>query len=223
VIVDLHPVFSKPAGHRGMEIYEDPNTGKQRLDTYIKVPKYLDVPPSRSEAVRGQPEPLVSLPGQMYQEAHLMILCSGFFTDPSGHWWNRFSEMTLSWTPCENPLSRENQFYLKRSHTTISNRRPCCWLSVYGIDLGSDVNLESFKPAFIDTISTILPQSRKPSSQPQCRNDGNGQHVFVSSKKRDHKRAYAYAFKEMSTDHCQVRAISTVRSVNLSHVRTPAA
>jgi len=60
VIVDLHPVFSKPAGHRGMEIYEDPNTGKQLLDTYIKIPRYLDVPPSKSEAVRGQPEPLVS-------------------------------------------------------------------------------------------------------------------------------------------------------------------
>ncbi|KAI8311366.1 hypothetical protein K4K61_012195 [Colletotrichum sp. SAR11_59] len=58
VVVDLHPAFSKPAGHRGMEIYEDPNTGKQQLSTYIKIPKYLNVPPSKSEAVRGQPEPL---------------------------------------------------------------------------------------------------------------------------------------------------------------------
>ncbi|CZT16049.1 uncharacterized protein RCC_01889 [Ramularia collo-cygni] len=58
VIVDLHPVFSKPAGHRGMEIYENPATGKQQLDTYIKVPKYLNIPPTLSEAVRGQPEPL---------------------------------------------------------------------------------------------------------------------------------------------------------------------
>ena len=59
VIVDLHPAFSKPAGHRGMEIFEDPTTGKQQLSTYIKVPKYLNIPPSLSEAVRGQPEPLV--------------------------------------------------------------------------------------------------------------------------------------------------------------------
>lgn len=59
VIVDLHPVFSKPAGHRGMEIYENPATGKQQLDTYIKVPRYLNIPPTLSEAVRGQPEPLV--------------------------------------------------------------------------------------------------------------------------------------------------------------------
>ncbi|KXT12529.1 hypothetical protein AC579_10360 [Pseudocercospora musae] len=58
VIVDLHPAFSKPAGHRGMEIFEDPTTGKQQLSTYIKVPNYLNIPPSRSEAVRGQPEPL---------------------------------------------------------------------------------------------------------------------------------------------------------------------
>lgn len=58
VIVDLHPAFSKPAGHRGVEIYEDPNTGKQQFSTYIKTPKYLDIPPSRSEAVRGQSEPL---------------------------------------------------------------------------------------------------------------------------------------------------------------------
>lgn len=59
VIVDLHPAFSKPAGHRGMEILEDPATGKQVLNTYIKVPQYLDIKPSKSEAVRGQPEPLV--------------------------------------------------------------------------------------------------------------------------------------------------------------------
>ncbi|KAI5356972.1 Putative S-adenosyl-L-methionine-dependent methyltransferase [Septoria linicola] len=58
VNIDLHPAFSKPAGHRGMEIYEDPQTGKQQLSTYIKVPKYLNIPPSMSEAVRGQPEPL---------------------------------------------------------------------------------------------------------------------------------------------------------------------
>ncbi|EME76917.1 uncharacterized protein MYCFIDRAFT_147438, partial [Pseudocercospora fijiensis CIRAD86] len=58
VIVDLHPAFSKPAGHRGMEIFEDPKTGRQQLSTYIKVPKYLNIPPTMSEAVRGQPEPL---------------------------------------------------------------------------------------------------------------------------------------------------------------------
>ncbi|KAF2167751.1 hypothetical protein M409DRAFT_53722 [Zasmidium cellare ATCC 36951] len=58
VIVDLHPAFSKPAGHRGMEIFEDPKTGKQQLSTYIKVPQYLNIPPTKSEAVRGQPEPL---------------------------------------------------------------------------------------------------------------------------------------------------------------------
>ncbi|KAK5704094.1 hypothetical protein LTR97_003107 [Elasticomyces elasticus] len=60
VIVDLHPAFSKPAAHRGMEIFEDPETGKQQLQTYIKVMRYLNIPPSQSEAVRGQPEPLVS-------------------------------------------------------------------------------------------------------------------------------------------------------------------
>ncbi|CAK4031898.1 S-adenosyl-L-methionine-dependent methyltransferase [Lecanosticta acicola] len=58
VIVDLHPAFSKPAGHRGMELYEDGNTGQQILSTYIKVPKYLNIKPSKSEAVRGQPKPL---------------------------------------------------------------------------------------------------------------------------------------------------------------------
>ncbi|KAK5115686.1 hypothetical protein LTR62_000775 [Meristemomyces frigidus] len=57
VNVDLHPAFSKPAGHRSMEIFEDPETGKQQLKTYIKVTQYLDVKPSKSEAVRGQPVP----------------------------------------------------------------------------------------------------------------------------------------------------------------------
>ncbi|KAF2158488.1 hypothetical protein M409DRAFT_61622 [Zasmidium cellare ATCC 36951] len=58
VLVELHPAFSKPAGHRGMEIFENPKTGKQQLSTYIKVPQYLNIPPTKSEAVRGQPEPL---------------------------------------------------------------------------------------------------------------------------------------------------------------------
>lgn len=44
-----------------MEIFEDPSTGKQHLSTAIKVPKYLNIPPVLSEAVRGQPEPLVSV------------------------------------------------------------------------------------------------------------------------------------------------------------------
>ncbi|KAK3646180.1 hypothetical protein LTR22_014392 [Elasticomyces elasticus] len=60
VNVDLHPAFSKPAGHRGMEVFEDPETGKQQLQTYIKVMRYLNIPPSQSEAVRGQPEPLTT-------------------------------------------------------------------------------------------------------------------------------------------------------------------
>ncbi len=58
VIVDLHPAFSKPAGHRVIKIYEDPRTGKQQIDTYIKVKQYLYVEPSQSDAVRGQPMPL---------------------------------------------------------------------------------------------------------------------------------------------------------------------
>lgn len=43
-----------------MELYEDPKTGVQKLDTFIKIPRYLNIPPTKSEAVRGQPEPLVS-------------------------------------------------------------------------------------------------------------------------------------------------------------------
>ena len=77
VIVDLHPAFSKPAGHRGMEIFEDPTTGKQQLSTYIKVPKYLNIPPSRSEAVRGQPEPLVSLDPRVKDV--MLMKSSGYF------------------------------------------------------------------------------------------------------------------------------------------------
>ena len=60
VSVDLHPAFSKPAGHRVIEIYEDPRTGKQQIDTYIKVKQYLYVEPSQSEAVRGQAMPLTA-------------------------------------------------------------------------------------------------------------------------------------------------------------------
>lgn len=58
VIVDLHPAFFKPAGRRSIEVYEDPRTDKQQIDTSIKVKQYLNIKPSQSEAVRGQREPL---------------------------------------------------------------------------------------------------------------------------------------------------------------------
>lgn len=60
IVVDLHPVFSKPSGHREIQIYEDPATGKQILETCIKVKQYLNLPPVMSEAVRGQNKPVVS-------------------------------------------------------------------------------------------------------------------------------------------------------------------
>ncbi|KAH6656318.1 S-adenosyl-L-methionine-dependent methyltransferase [Truncatella angustata] len=59
IIVNLHPVFSKPAGHRCIEVLENDETGKQELHRYIKVRRYLDIPPVRSEALRGQPKPLM--------------------------------------------------------------------------------------------------------------------------------------------------------------------
>ncbi|KAK2773510.1 methyltransferase type 11 [Colletotrichum kahawae] len=58
VIVNLHPAFSNPAGHRAMEVLENEQTGKQEFHRHIKVSKYLDVAPVKSEALRGQPYPL---------------------------------------------------------------------------------------------------------------------------------------------------------------------
>ncbi|KAL3294194.1 S-adenosyl-L-methionine-dependent methyltransferase [Colletotrichum asianum] len=58
VIVNLHPAFSKPAGHRAMEVLENEKTGKQEFHRHIKVSKYLNVAPVKSEALRGQPYPL---------------------------------------------------------------------------------------------------------------------------------------------------------------------
>ncbi|KYG40864.1 hypothetical protein M433DRAFT_77093 [Acidomyces richmondensis BFW] len=59
IVVDLHPVFSKPAGHREIQIYEDPATGKQVMETCIKIKQYLNLPPVMSEAVRGQNKPVM--------------------------------------------------------------------------------------------------------------------------------------------------------------------
>lgn len=42
-----------------MEVLEDGTTGKQEFHTHIKVTKYLDIEPVKSEALRGQPYPLV--------------------------------------------------------------------------------------------------------------------------------------------------------------------
>ncbi|KAF4880783.1 Ubiquinone biosynthesis O-methyltransferase [Colletotrichum siamense] len=58
VIINLHPAFSKPAGHRAMEVLENEKTGKQEFHRHIKVSKYLNVAPVKSEALRGQPYPL---------------------------------------------------------------------------------------------------------------------------------------------------------------------
>ncbi|KAI8631759.1 S-adenosyl-L-methionine-dependent methyltransferase [Xylariaceae sp. FL1651] len=58
VIVNLHPVFSKPAGHRVMKVLENDGTGKQKPHRHIKVSRYLDIKPVKSEAIRGQPHPL---------------------------------------------------------------------------------------------------------------------------------------------------------------------
>ncbi|KAK3612793.1 hypothetical protein LTR56_028236 [Elasticomyces elasticus] len=51
IIIDLHPASSKPSGHRSMKIDEDPSTGKQQFHTNIKMLRYLNIPPSQSEAV----------------------------------------------------------------------------------------------------------------------------------------------------------------------------
>lgn len=42
-----------------MEVLENDATGKQEFHGYIKVSNYLDIQPVKSEALRGQPHPLV--------------------------------------------------------------------------------------------------------------------------------------------------------------------
>ncbi|KAK4888691.1 hypothetical protein LTR27_012430 [Elasticomyces elasticus] len=59
VFVNLHPCFHKPAGHRVMELYEDPMDGVQKQIQWIKVMRYLDIGETQSEALRGQPQPLM--------------------------------------------------------------------------------------------------------------------------------------------------------------------
>jgi len=59
VVVNLHPVFSKPSGHRAIEVLENDETGEQEFQRYIKVTRYLDIEPVKSEALRGQPFPLI--------------------------------------------------------------------------------------------------------------------------------------------------------------------
>lgn len=66
VIINLHPAFSKPAGHRAMEVLENEKTGKQEFHRHIKVSKYLNVAPVKSEALRGQPYPLVCVSNSLH-------------------------------------------------------------------------------------------------------------------------------------------------------------
>ncbi|KAI1394828.1 S-adenosyl-L-methionine-dependent methyltransferase [Hypoxylon fuscum] len=59
VMANLHPCFHKPGAHRVMEVAENPETGIQEFKTSIKVSKYLNIGRVQSQALRGQPEPLV--------------------------------------------------------------------------------------------------------------------------------------------------------------------
>lgn len=114
-----------------MELYENPATGKQQLDTYIKVPRYLDIPPTKSEAVRGQPEPLVCALRTHLSMARQLIFLSGCFTVRSTYSWRHSSTTSWCWTPCESQLSREIPCQLRRSHIIISSRLQCCLRSGY--------------------------------------------------------------------------------------------
>ncbi|KAK3385584.1 S-adenosyl-L-methionine-dependent methyltransferase [Podospora didyma] len=59
VFANLHPCFHKPGAHRVIEVVENPDTGGQEIQTSIKVSKYLNIGPVQSQALRGQPEPLI--------------------------------------------------------------------------------------------------------------------------------------------------------------------
>ncbi|KAK3317425.1 S-adenosyl-L-methionine-dependent methyltransferase [Cercophora scortea] len=59
IMANLHPCFHKPGAHRVVEITENPQTGAQEIQTSIKVSRYLNIGPVQSQALRGQPEPLI--------------------------------------------------------------------------------------------------------------------------------------------------------------------
>ncbi|KAK0625080.1 S-adenosyl-L-methionine-dependent methyltransferase [Bombardia bombarda] len=67
IMANLHPCFHKPAAHRVIEVAENPNTGVQEIQTSIKVTKYLHIDPVQSQALRGQPEPLIWFPRPIHE------------------------------------------------------------------------------------------------------------------------------------------------------------
>ncbi|KAF2720420.1 S-adenosyl-L-methionine-dependent methyltransferase [Polychaeton citri CBS 116435] len=58
VMANPHPCFQKPGAHRVVEVLENPETGVQEFHSSIKVRKYLNIGPVKSQALRGQPHPL---------------------------------------------------------------------------------------------------------------------------------------------------------------------
>ncbi|KAG7123629.1 hypothetical protein HYQ44_002265 [Verticillium longisporum] len=59
IMANLHPCFHKPGAHRIIEVIENQDTGVQEFHTSIKISKYLNIGPVQSQALRGQPEPLI--------------------------------------------------------------------------------------------------------------------------------------------------------------------
>lgn len=92
-MANLHPCFHKPAAHRVIEVFENPQTGEQETHHSIKVSRYLAIEPVQSQALRGQPEPLIwfhrpihELVGPFFRNGLMMdrLREPGFSRAPSG-------------------------------------------------------------------------------------------------------------------------------------------
>jgi hypothetical protein len=52
----MHPAFNSSGTNRGVQVIDDPASGRVRNIYSINVERYLDIPPTRGEAILGQAE-----------------------------------------------------------------------------------------------------------------------------------------------------------------------
>ncbi|KAF8537108.1 hypothetical protein BDD12DRAFT_848334 [Trichophaea hybrida] len=100
----MHPAFNSSGMSRGVQVIDDPTSGRVRNVCSVNVERYLDIPPTRGEAIIGQPKP------QYYFHRPLSELLRPFLA--KGFVLDGFEEPAFKECPDRKGLSWENYWQI---------------------------------------------------------------------------------------------------------------
>lgn len=110
----MHPAFNSSGASRHIQVGEDPATGYQTTLYSINVSRYLDIPPTKGEAIHGQSAAQVCSPNFLFSTYRtdllevLLNICLASITsiDHSMKFYRYFSVTHWSWTASKSLLSQ---------------------------------------------------------------------------------------------------------------------